>query len=1103
MDFNHYLNRVLADLKAGNATEHTHRPALQTLLETSIPGIKATNEPRRIACGAPDYIVTRGETPIGYIEAKDIGISLDAVEDDEQLKRYRASLRNLILTDYLEFRLYRNGELVQTAKLAQWQKGGAINKLAAGPTDTAALIESFLNSDQPSIASPRDLAQRMARMAQVIRGLIATAFELENQNQNSSNSELHSQFEAFKQVLLGDDLTPAQFADMYAQTICYGLFAARCNHMGGTFTRLAAANDLPKTNPFLRKLFQNIAGFNLDARIAWAVDDLADMLAKADMGAILSDFGKATRQEDPVVHFYETFLAAYDPRMREARGVYYTPEPVVSYIVRSVDAILKRDFGLQDGLADHSKVTLTRPVVGLDKKTKKAVAATESFQTHRVQILDPATGTGTFLYSVIAHIRERFNGNAGMWPGYVAEHLLPRIYGFELLMAPYAVAHMKLGLQLKESGYEIGGDAAREERLRVYLTNTLEKAHELTGLPLFTQWLAEEAARAGEIKQSAPIMVVLGNPPYSGHSANKGEWMNALMRGHDTLGNSKTGNYFECDGAPLGERNPKWLNDDYVKFMRFAQWRIEQTGYGVLAFVTNHGFLDNPTFRGMRQSLMQTFDDIYLLDLHGNTKKKEKTPEGGKDDNVFDIQQGVAISLFVKRQAAGQGSKKAAGKLATVRHADLQGRRAAKYEWLWAHDVLSTKWTKLKPQSPQYLAVPRDTTLLAEYEQSWKITDAMPINSVGIVTARDKLTIHWTAEDAWRTVKDFAALTVDEARDKFELGDDSQDWTVKLAQDDLKASGLRRDKLTAVLYRPFDVRHTYYTGKPSGFHCRPRGAVMSNMLTGANLALITSRMTKGENFQHTQVSDKLVEVICMSPKTSNNGFVFPLYLYPTAKTSLFAEEPSTAPGGRRANFTPDFIAACALSTGATWCFDGQGKLGNAKNPTFGPEDVFYYAYAVFYSPGYRARYAQFLKTDFPRLPLTGQRALFAQLVKLGQELCSLHLMRSAAPDVCSYPVAGDNRVDKVRFEAQSPTAETGQVFINATQHFAGVPRAVWNYHIGGYQVAHKWLKDRKTRLLTFADLQHYSQVIAALARTMGLQIEIDQAIDASSGWPLA
>lgn len=602
-------------------------------------------------------------------------------------------------------------------------------------------------------------------------------------------------------------------------------------------------------------------------------------------------------------------------------------------------------------------------------------------------------------------------------------------------------------------------------------------------------------------------MVVLGNPPYSGHSANKGEWMQALMRGHDTSSGQKTANYFECDGAPLGERNPKWLNDDYVKFMRFAQWRIEQTGYGVLAFITNHGFLDNPTFRGMRQSLMQTFDDIYLLDLHGNAKKKEKTPEGGKDENVFDIQQGVAISLFVKRQVNGQGSRKAPGQLASVRHADLQGLRAAKYEWLWAHDVTSTKWTTLQPQSPQYLAVPRDTALLAEYEQYWKITDAMPVNSVGIVTARDSLTIHWTAEDAWRCVQDFAALPAEDARDKFDLGPDARDWQVALAQADLKNSGPMHENVVPVLYRPFDVRHTYYTGKSRGFHCMPRGEVMTNMLAGDNLGLITSRMTKGEDFQHTQVSDKLVEVICMSPKTSNNGFVFPLYLYPSAKTSLFDDTSSIAPGGRRANFTPEFIAACADAVGAAWIADGQGTLAAAKGEaietTFGPEDVFHYAYAVFYSPGYRARYAQFLKTDFPRLPLTANRALFAQLARLGQALVALHLMKRKAPEVCSYPVAGDNRVDTVRFETENPTADTGKVFINTTQHFSNVPRAVWNYQIGGYQVANKWLKDRKGRLLTFADLQHYSQIIGALVRTMALQAEIEEAIDTAGGWPLA
>ncbi len=1097
MDFTHYLTRVASDLKAGNATEHTHRPALQTLLESSLPGIKATNEPRRIACGAPDYIVTRGETPIGYIEAKDVGISLDAVQGDEQLKRYRAALRNLILTDYLEFRLYRNGELVQTAKLAQLQKGGAIKKTATGAADTAALIESFLNSDQPSITTPRDLAQRMARMAQVIRGLIANAFALEN----DTATELHNQFDAFKQVLLGDDLTPAQFADMYAQTICYGLFAARCNHNGGRFTRLAAASELPKTNPFLRKLFQNIAGFNLDERIAWAVDDLADMLAKADMGAILSDFGKATRREDPVVHFYETFLAAYDPRMREARGVYYTPEPVVSYIVRSVDAILQRDFGLVDGLADHSKLKLTRPLSG--SKTK----ATETVETHRVQILDPATGTGTFLYSVMQHIRERFNGNAGMWPGYVAEHLLPRIYGFELLMAPYAVAHMKLGLLLKDSGYEIGGDAAREERLRVYLTNTLEKAHELTGLPLFTQWLAEEAARAGEVKQSAPIMVVLGNPPYSGHSANKGEWMQALMRGQDTTTGQKTANYFECDGAALGERNPKWLNDDYVKFMRFAQWRIERTGYGVLAFITNHGWLDNPTFRGMRQSLMQTFDDLYLLDLHGNVKKKEKTPEGGKDENVFDIQQGVAISLFVKRQ----GVKKIEGQLASVRHADLQGLRVAKYEWLWAHDVTSTKWTTLQPQSPQYLAVPRDTQLLAEYEQGWKITDAMPVNVLGFQTHRDEFAIDFEKLVLEKRIAEMRDESIaDEVFSERNGLKDSGGWKLKTARKALQKDAAWRDKFVECAYRPFDSRWSYYSEVAMD---RPRRELVEHVATQANLCLNVVRQTKSPTWQHAIATDKPAPAVFVEIKDGSS--IAPLYLYPTAKTSLFEDHAqNTAPGGRYPNFAPEFIAYCSVRTGAKWVSDAQGTVagepegsgkpaGEGAECTFGPEDVFYYAYAVFYSPGYRARYAQFLKTDFPRLPLTGQRPLFAQLARLGQALVALHLMKGKAPEVCSYPVAGDNRVDKVSFEAASPSAQTGQVFINATQHFAGVPRAVWNYQIGGYQVAHKWLKDRKGRLLTFAELQHYSQIIAALERTMALQAEIDGAIDAAGGWPLA
>src|SRR2546421_7607149 len=631
-----YLQHVARDFAAGNATEHTHRPALKTYLESFGKEIEATNEPKHIDCGAPDFIVTRRNIPQGYIEAKNVGVPLDKEENSEQLKRYRESLNNLVLTNYLEFRWYVDGELRMTARLATTKGKGGLQPEPSGAAEVEALLAQFLDYSEKIIGSPKDLAERMAKLAQVIRMLIGRAVASE-----STSCKLHQHVQGFREVLI-HDLDAERFADMYAQTICYGLFAARCNARGGErFTRKNAAHDLPKTNPFLRKLFQHVAGPDLDDEPhAWAVDDLAELLHRADIGAILADFGKRTRREDPVVHFYETFLAAYDPKMREARGVYYTPEPVVSYIVRSVDHVLKNDFKLAEGLADSSRIKVKTP----DGKGEQDV--------HRVLILDPATGTGTFLYSVVNHIYESFRQNRGMWSSYVSEHLLPRLFGFELLMAPYAVAHTKLDLQLRELGYDFKAD----ERLRVYLTNTLEEAHEISNLPLFAAEIAKEANEASQIKKEKPVMVVLGNPPYSVNSLNTGEWIANLLRGKDTLSNQKTASYFEVDNKPLGEKNPKSLNDDYVKFIRFAQWRIEQTGYGVLAFITNHGYLDNPTFRGMRQSLMQTFDDIYVLDLHGNSKKKERAPDGGKDENVFDIQQGVAIGIFVKtKNTVGAG----------------------------------------------------------------------------------------------------------------------------------------------------------------------------------------------------------------------------------------------------------------------------------------------------------------------------------------------------------------------------------------------------------------------------------------------------------------
>jgi predicted helicase len=1029
-----YLRKVEHALKAGNATEHTHRPALKDLIEGLRHQITATNEPRRIECGSPDYIVTQNSVPLGYVEAKDVGVDLDRTEESEQLKRYRSSLRNLILTDYLEFRLYRNGEPVQSITLAKWQKNTVLRREPDAEAQLTKLFEAFFDAKVPSIANSRELAERMARMARLLHDLIRQAFLKEGQT-----GDLHAQHEAFRRVLIAD-LLPDHFADMYAQTIAYGLFAARCNHVGPSFTRERAGRDLPKTNPFLRRLFNTIAGPDLDERIAWAVDDLAELLAKADIAAILVDFGRTTAREDPVVHFYETFLAAYDPKLRELRGVYYTPKPVVDYIVRSVDALLKRNFNLAEGLADTSRVKLKRTRLGA---TNKAKVVSETYETHRVQILDPACGTGTFLHAIVASIRDRFKGNAGMWPGYVTEHLLPRLYGFELLMAPYAIAHMKLGLELKETGYDFGSD----ERLRVFLTNTLEEAHEMTGLPLFTQWLAEEAAAAGEVKKNVPIMVIVGNPPYSGHSANKGPWIDGLMK--------------EYKKSPELKKpaQAKWLSDDYVKFLRFGQWRIEQTGYGVLAFITNHSYLDNPTFLDMRASLMTSFDEIYVLDLHGNSKKREKPPNGGKDENVFDIQQGVAVAIFIRHSTRTSEC--------VVRRADVWGLRSAKYEWLSANSLSSTPWEDITPPASPWLFVRQDAGILAEYERGWSVADIFKPNgdpAPGIVTTHDEFAISWTREEALDKVERLLATSSEnEARQLFTLCSQSQ-WNYARTKKEL-ADGAWRQQAVPLLYRPFDVRWTIWNSNVA-VHRRERA---NKHLLKDNLAILLPKQTK--DAWGCLVTDHVAAH--KSASVYDPTSIAPLWLY-ADEDMLKGSTPA-----RRPNLAPEFMEVITAAVG-----------GVAPSP----EDVLAYIYAILYSPSYRSHYGDFLKRDFPRVPLPRSAATFAQLATFGHDLIKLHLLKKTEPTITRYPKAGNNRVEKLEFKPDVTDPTRGWVFINAVQFFEGVPTDVWEYTIGGYQVAQKWLKDRKGRLLTFDELKTYGSIISALAETIRLQGEIDGAL---------
>jgi hypothetical protein len=1035
-----YIEQIRKNLAHGDATEHTHRPALKSLLESIGKNTVATNEPKRIACGAPDFIITRKNVPLGHVETKDVGISLEEMEkckgpSGPQFKRYRDGLPNWMLTDYLEFHWYVAGERRLTASLGTYDaKKKKIQTRAEGEDELSKILDSFFKQPALTVESAKDLASRMAGMTGVVRDLIAATFK---HGSSKDQKQLQSWYSAFKEVLI-PDLDESDFSDMFAQTLAYGLFAARVHSLdsGKAFSRELAAYNLPRTNPFLRKLFAEIAGVDMPDTFGWAVDDLVLLLNHANWGKVLKDFGAGKAKHDPVIHFYETFLSAYDPEMREVRGVYYTPEPVVSYIVRSLDHLLQEHFDKPKGLADEKTL-----------------------------ILDPAVGTATFLFSVVQQIYARFAHQKGAWDGYVSDHLLNRVFGFELLMAPYAVAHLKLGMELQQTGYTFGSD----QRLGIYLTNTLEEAIK-KGQKLFAEWISEEANAAAEIKRTRPILVILGNPPYSGHSANRSR----DESGDLTFIGNLIEDYKKVDGKPLGEKNPKWLQDDYVKFIRFAQWRIERTGHGILGFVTNHSYLDNPTFRGMRQSLMQSFNEIHVYDLHGNTKKPEIAPDGSLDENVFDIQQGVAIILAVKTpNHKGQSE---------VYHADLWGEREHKYSTLLKKDVTDTKWTQLHPASPSYFFFPQETDLLPEYEQGWKLTEAMPLNVTGFQSHRDPFAIAFdrqTMVDRMKRLRDGNYSDAD-IREEYGIAD-NRDWKLDDARAEIKGNKNWESAIIRCAYRPFDWRWCHFSTVTMDY---PRTELIDNMAGKENLALNVCRQTKVPKWQHALVSDTPAPAVYVELKDGSN--VFPLYLCPDCKQhALHSAE-------RQTNFSAKFLSDLQKRLGFAWKDSGTGDL----KKTIGPEDVFAYAYAVLNAPSYQARYGEFLKRDFPRLPLTSDTKLFAGLAAKGQELITVHLMRSPKLDqfITEFPIKGSNIVEKVAY-----MPEHKRLWINGLQYFGEVPDTIWGAVIGGYQVCEKWFKDRKSRQLTFDDIQHWQRIVVAIKETMRLRKEIDDKIP---DWPL-
>lgn len=1026
---NHELSRYYKAIRTSHlskdSTEYTYRTPFENFITSLSDEYRLRHEPKRVRdLGAPDFKAFRKSVRVGYIETKDLGKNLDEIMESKQVERYRESITNLILTDYRRFILIRNNLVV--FDLSIFSLSDLRNLKFRIPHQNALqlkeLLDTFFRHSPDQITSAKELAGELSRRAKLLRFYSVEQLKEDRNKKNETGrkSSVYSFYQGMKE--LHDEFTIDECADAYAQTITYGLFLAKYMSAGQDIERDTAWTFIPKSIGIIRKMFGNISGDSLPGHLTWIVDELVDVLNASDMKQVLSEI-KSTRgrmDRDPFTFFYEDFLSEYDPKKRKQLGVYYTPKPVVSFIVNSIGQILKHNFNKPHGFADDD-----------------------------VALLDFAAGTGTFLWQVFqSTLVELMRGNLkGLIEEKIENHILKDFYGFELLITPYVIAHLKLTAMLKGTwNYEF----KPEDRVQVYLTNTLEPTR-VHGLLPFLGEITEESVVANTVKgPDKHLLVILGNPPYSGLSANTGEWIDEKLRvGYVRRDGNRDDGYYTVDGKPLGEKNPKWLQDDYVKFIRYAQWKMDMAGEGIVGLITNHGYLDNPTFKGMRQSLLSSFDRIYILNLHGSILKKERCPDGSKDENVFDIRQGVAIGLFIKNKQL-KGNK--------LFYSDLYGTREKKYKWLKTkRQMQDIKWEEMNPTSPYYYFIPMENSLQEEYQKYWSIIEIFDLYSVGVVTARDKLTLAWTLDEAWQTASKFAVMKSEAARAEFNLGEDARDWKVKLAQEDLINSGLKKERVVPILFKPFDIRHTYYTGNSRGFHCMPRGEVMQHMLK-ENLGLVFQRNeTLRIPYSHFMVSDVLVAHKCVS---SNSICYFaPLYIYTNSGSA----------GQRKPNLKPPFLKHL--------------QKMYEKEPT--PDEVFSYIYAICHSRAFRMRYENLLRRDFPRIPFTSDYRIFKRLATTGKRLVDLHLMRRKLKSTVKFDVQGANVVSLVKYR-------DNKVRINKSQFFDGIDKGVWDYHVGGYRVLDKWLKNRRKTSLSGKDIEHFIQIVETIGQTMSIMDKIDK-----------
>ncbi|EGK7522599.1 N-6 DNA methylase [Campylobacter lari] len=1066
-----------------NDKEHTHRTALQNLLQAIKENqdkqnkISIKQEPNndKEGRGAPDFLITKDFLTLGYIENKRVNANLDNIIKSDQILKYTKLSPNIILTDYLRFVLLSLSEkneiiICKEVKICSLDeiKNTLKNQslLETKSKELNELFSIFFAKIPNPINSALDFANHLSLRTRILKDELLLSIE---------NETLISLFNTFKETLY-KELSYEEFCDSFAQTLTYSLFLAKLNNNTAKEIDLNNAKKfIPKSFPLIRSMsgFLDDSFENLES-IKWLLEEIINIINHIDITSIIKELNKTSEKDlfnrsilsthkDPYLHFYETFLASYDPKLREVRGVYYTPAPVVNFIINAIDEILKQDFNHKKGLSE-----------ALDKN---------------ITLLDFATGTGTFLLESFRKALEPINKNSA---NYNPKALIDKFCGFEFLIAPYTIAHLKLSQSFKE---EFNSPLNDNESLKIALTNTLYSKsttqEENSQNTLFTLAdLTNEFKKAQKIKEEQ-ILIITGNPPYSGASSNKGlyedeikisyglepskanlskeqkEWINLYFKEKSKQNTSTFKAIYEKHKLE-NEKNPKWLLDDYVKFIRFAQSKIDSQENGIFAFISNNGFLDNPTFRGMRYSLMQSFDKIYILNLHGDTRKKEKAPDGSKDENVFDIMQGVSINIFIKQNSKAKNTK--------IYYHDLYGKRKDKYEFLYENDLNSIKWTLVKNNEPFYLFLPQNNDLLEEYNKGISVKDIFMLSGVGICSKRDNIVFHNKKENLIQLLKDFNTKTKDELYKIYDIGEDSRDWKLDSAINAVNKNHNNLEKfIKKCRYRPFDNKWTYYIENSKSFMAYPVYDIFEHFLENENIGLICDRGTKLNNISNIFISDTIIDLHLVG----SGSYIYPLYLYPTTRSKKFLKKEN--PNFNEENFTSKI---------ENFKESFRTFIDDLYKEKFSPENILGYIYAVLFHKIYREKYLDFLKIDFPKIPFVENKKTFKNLSKLGLKLLNLHLLKndelnSNAGEALFKSVKNKNfKIQKIKYNK-----DTKELFINESLYFNKVSPEIYEFKIGGYAVLDKYLKSHKEEDI---DHKHFTLIIQTLDETLKIQDEISK-----------